>query len=419
MSARASRAAILAVGDELIAGDQVDLNTSWLAERLGRLGWTVERAALVGDDEEEIAAALRDLGERAALVISTGGLGPTLDDVTRHAAARAAGVELALDEEVRRGIHALFERAGRRASAANDRQALFPVGAQVLANRAGTAPGFRLRVGASDVVCLPGPPRELHVVFEDVVEPWLGASPPPGEVRRGARFYLIGLSESDFAERVGGWMARDANPRMGVRAGGGVLKVKLEAHAADAATCEGLLQRRAAAFRERFAEHIFSEREASPAAALMSILLERGCTFAAAESCTGGRLSAELTETPGASEVFREGFVTYSNEAKTARLGVPPALLAAHGAVSEEVAAAMAAGAAERSGARLAVSITGIAGPGGGTLEKPVGTVCFGLAHAGEVSAETRRFPDRGRDLVRTWAVHAACDLARRALLGA
>ncbi len=417
MSDRRGKAAVVAVGDELISGDQVDLNTSWLAERLGELGWTVEVATLVGDDQTELAATYRQLAARAELVLSTGGLGPTLDDLTRHAVAEAAGVELCLDAETVDLIRAFFESLGRKASPANDRQALFPAGATILPNSAGTAPGFRVPLGEAELIVLPGPPRELHVIFEEVVRPYLASLPQPGEVTATARFYLSGLPESDFAEEVGEWMARSANPRMGVRAGAGVLKVKLQAHAEDSAAAEALLAARAEEFRARFERWIFSETDASPAAALARLLIEQGVSFACAESCTGGRIAAALTDQPGVSAVFLEGFVTYANEAKVARLGVDPGLIEAHGAVSEEVAGAMSRGAAERSGARLAVSTTGIAGPEGGTPEKPVGTVCFGVTLDGRTTTLTRRFSARGRSFVRDWATTAACDLARRALL--
>jgi PncC family amidohydrolase len=197
------------------------------------------------------------------------------------------------------------------------------------------------------------------------------------------------------------------------------LKVKLQAHAPEPEAAEALLATRAEEFRARFQRWIFSESDASPAAALGRLLIERGVTFACAESCTGGRIAAALTDQPGVSAVFLEGFVTYANEAKVARLGVPAELIEAHGAVSEEVAGAMSSAAAARSGARLAVSTTGIAGPEGGTPEKPVGTVCFGVTFEGQTHTLTRRFSARGRFFVREWATVAACELARRALLGA
>ena len=419
MSAPPRRAALIATGDELIGGEQVDLNSSWLATRLAELGWSVERAVLIGDDEEEIAETMRALATRAALVISTGGLGPTLDDVSRHAAARAAGVELVLDAKVVARIYGWFAERGRVAAPANERQALRPAGAIWMPNSAGTAPGFLVQVGEAWLAVLPGPPREVQQVFEEQLAPFLSTLPAPGEVVHRRFFYLFGLSESVFAEQVGEWMDRRANPRIGVRASGGVLKVKLEGRADDAAAAEAITAVRAAEFAERFRRWIFSQDEPDPAAALGALLIERKATFACAESCTGGLVASRLIDVPGVSEVFLEGFVTYSNESKCARLGVDPALIEAHGAVSEEVAAAMAAGVAEGTGARLTLSTTGIAGPTGGTPEKPVGLVHVATCLDGEVRTTEHRFLARGRGFVRNWAANTACDLARRRLLEA
>lgn len=418
MSEPLPRAAVAAIGDELLSGDQLDTNSSWLAGRLGELGWTVERVVLVGDELEEIAEVLEDLARRYSLVVTTGGLGPTLDDVTRHAVARAAGVELESDPQVVERIRAWFASRDRIAAPSNERQALFPAGAVRMPNSAGTAPGFRVRVGEAWVVSLPGPPREMHQVFEEQLIPWMAELPAAQEVIRLRRFYLFGLGESDFAERVGEWMQREANPRIGVTAGGGVLSVKLEARGTDAETAEALVEERAAAFRARFGRWIFSEDQArsDPAAALGALLIERGVSFACVESCTGGLVASRLIGVPGISSVFLEGFVTYSNEAKIGRLGVPEELLEAHGAVSREVAAVLAAGAAERSGARLAISTTGVAGPGGGSPEKPVGLVHIGVSFDGEVQTHELRLIDRGRAFVRNWATNSALDLARRRL---
>ena len=419
MNDRARTAALIATGDELVSGDQVDLNSSWIAARLGELGWGVERVTLIGDDEEAIAEEMIRLASRAALVISTGGLGPTLDDVTRHAAACAAGVELELDQRVVARIARWFTDRGRVASASNERQALRPVGAVWMPNSAGTAPGFRVQVGESWIVVLPGPPRETQQVFEEELRPFLLGLPAEGETTHTHRFYLFGLSESEFAEKVGEWMDREANPRVGVSAGGGVLKVKLEGTASTEVKARAATLERAALFAERFERWIFSENEPDPAAVLGTLLIEKRMSFACAESCTGGLIASRLVDVPGISEVFLEGFVTYSNTAKVERLGVDPALLADRGAVSAEVAAAMATGAAERSGARLAISTTGIAGPTGGTVDKPVGLVQIGVSLDGVVETHERRFPPRGRVFVRNWSANTACDLARRRLLDA
>jgi len=230
-------------------------------------------------------------------------------------------------------------------------------------------------------------------------------------------FHLFGLPESAFADRAGDWMARGANPLVGVTASGGRLSVSVRAEASTRADAQRVCAARGAEIRTRFAEWIFSEDEPDLAAVVGRELIARNITVTLAESCTGGLAAERLTRTPGISAVFELGFVTYANRAKVELLGVDPALLAAHGAVSSQVAAAMARGAAERSGARLAASITGIAGPGGATPEKPVGLVHIGISADGVVTTEERRFLDLGRDLIRDFATNTVFDLLRRALV--
>jgi len=410
-------AAILAVGDELLDGGQLDTNSTWLGARLAERGWRVRSVTLLGDDEEAIAARLGELARGARLVILTGGLGPTLDDVTRQAVARATGRELRLDAGVVEEIRARFHSVGREMAPSNERQALVPEGAAILPNAVGTAPGFRLEHEGCWIVSLPGPPRELSHMVEEELLPWMAAAYPEAPPPRAARFHLFGLPESDFATRAGDWMARDAWPLMGVCASGRVLTVRIDGTGPKGSEADETFARRVADFRERFAETIFSEEEPSTAVVLGRLLLAEGVSFACAESCTGGEIASRLVAVPGISAVLREGFVAYSNEAKVARLGVDPALLEAHGAVSAEVAAAMARGAAEVSGARLALSTTGVAGPGGGSEEKPVGLVHVGVALDGEVATHELRLPPRGREIIRDWAATSACELARRALV--
>ncbi len=231
-----------------------------------------------------------------------------------------------------------------------------------------------------------------------------------------AKFYLFGLSESAFADRCGAWMDRAGNPLLGVTAKNAILTARLVAREADERAAAELLARRASEFRERFAEWIFSETDAEPAWALGRELIRRKLTVAIAESCTGGLVAEKLTRVPGISAVFERGMITYSNRAKEEMLGVEASLIEKHGAVSAQVAEAMARGAAERSGARFAVSVTGIAGPDGGTAEKPVGLVWFGISADGATSSLERRFAVRGRDLIREFAANTALDLLRRNL---
>lgn len=413
--ARARAAAIVATGDELIRGAHVDTNSGALARRLLDLGFEPRRFVVLGDDEDGLVHELLELATGHGVILLTGGLGPTLDDVTRHACARAAGVDLVRDERVLADLKALFESRGRPFAASNERQALFPRGAEILPNPHGTAAGFVVSVAGARVFALPGPPREMLPMLADHVVPRLTASASRAAFARRS-LYLFGLSESLFADRCGAWMARDANPLVGVTAHHGVLSVSVRARGADAADAERIADARASEMRAAFAEWLFSETTPEPAEALGAALIARGARVAVAESCTGGLVAEKLTRLPGISAVFERGFVTYSNAAKAELLGVDPALLAAHGAVSGPVAAAMARGAAERAGVPYAVSVTGVAGPSGGSPEKPVGLVWFGVASPAGVRSEERRFVVRDRQLVREFAANTALDLVRRSL---
>lgn len=415
---RAHRAGIVAIGDELLAGAHPDLNSPWLASRLFELGRHVERVVVVGDDEAAIAAAIRELARDVPLVIATGGLGPTLDDITRHGAARAAERALLHSDEAWSQIRAWYARAGRAMPDSNERQALIPEGATVLENPAGTAPGFRVPVGEATLFVLPGPPRELQATGSLHLLPWIAAHPVGREVFQVRRFHLFDLSESVFADRAGTWMARGAEPLLGVTVKEGILSVRMLARGADEAEVRARLDARGAEFRERFGAHVFSEHSPDLALVLGEELLARGLSVTCAESCTGGLVAAALTRAPGISALLRETVVTYSDEAKTERLGVPADLLARHGAVSAPVAIAMARGAAERAGAALSIGVTGVAGPGGGTADKPVGLVWFGVCRDGETVATARRWPDSGRDRVRAWAATKALSLLWRAARG-
>lgn len=410
------KAAVIAVGDELLAGDLSDGNSGVIARALLELGIETDRFLVVGDDRASLERAFVEHCNDYQIVVVTGGLGPTLDDVTREAAAAAAGVPLERSPQALERIRAIFAARGRAFAESNERQAWFPAGAQVMPNAWGTAPGFRVWVQGGMLAALPGPPAEMRAMLEAELIPYLASTCGRGERFERAHFYLVGLPESTFADLAGDWMERSALPRMGVTADHGVLSVSLRARASSEAGVRAQLDPRCAAFRERFGEWIFSEQDPDLAHAVGRTLIERGLTVATAESCTGGLVAELLTSVPGVSAVFLEGWTTYSNEAKAHSLGVPAELIRERGAVSGEVAAAMAAGAAASSGARLAVSTTGIAGPEGGTAEKPVGTVFVGLCVDGRASAEELRLPDIGRAGVRRLAAHRALDLLRRNL---
>ena len=410
------RAACVAVGDELLAGEFADTNSGEIARALAELGIECERFVVLGDDRAQLESTFYELCREYRIVVASGGIGPTLDDVTREAAAGAAGVKLELHEPTLQGLREMFARRNRPMAPANERQAWFPSGAQVMPNRIGTAPGFRVWIEGGMLAVLPGPPHEMRDMLERELAPWIRSTCGLGARLATAQFFLLGVPESTFADRAGEWMARGASPLMGVTAHTGVLKVTLRGRAESLEGARALVERRAAEFRERFAADIFSETDARPAFAIVSELARRGLTLATAESCTGGLLAELLTEVPGVSRVFRSGLVTYSNDSKSDFAGVDPALIARHGAVSAPVAEALARGAAERARADLALSITGIAGPDGGTPEKPVGLVWVGLHGAGRTQTREMRFPPVDRASIRRYAACAALDWLRREL---
>lgn len=414
-------AVIVAVGDELLGGAHPDLNGPWLAAELEELGVAVEHVHVVGDDERALAELVRELCAIHVLVVTTGGLGPTPDDVTRHAAAQALGVELEHHEPSWARIVALFADRGRVATEGNRRQALFPAGATVLENGRGTAPGFCLTTQRADgsrglLASLPGPPGELQPMARAGLFP-IVARTLIVEAERPVigRLSLWGIGESDFAAAAGDWLDRRTDPVMGVCARAGVLVLKATSRGDGA---RERVDARLDELRARFAPQVVSSDHAELEETLVAELEAAGRTLAVAESCTGGRLAGALTDVPGSSAVFEAGFVTYANRIKSAVLGVSEDLLRSHGAVSAQVAAAMARGARDRAGADLAVSTTGVAGPGGGTDDKPVGLVYFGLATADGVVTLRRRFPAVGRERVRRYAVQQALALALWAVRG-
>lgn len=411
---------VVSVGDELLAGAHADLNAPFLAERMAVFGRRVRRVHVVGDDEGDIAEAVERGALEAGLVFVSGGLGPTLDDVTRHGVARALGVELVEDAAAWATIAGWFERAGRPVLDSNRRQALIPVGAEVVHNAFGTAPGFRARHrSGATVVVLPGPPRELQGVFAAEVAPWLERHPVGTLARRSVTVTFGDLPESTFAQEVGPWMERDANPLVGVTVKDGILTARCVGRAEDPAEAQGLAQARADQLRALFPERFLGGPIDDLGAFVGARLVERGTTFALAESCTAGAVAGAVTAAPGISAIFKGSFVTYANAWKESVLGVPHGLLERHGAVSAECAEAMARGALLTADVDLAVSVTGIAGPDGGTADKPVGLVWFGVARRGPdgqvvCRAVERRWPALGRERVRRWARNKALGLLLR-----
>jgi nicotinamide-nucleotide amidase len=398
------RAEVFAVGDELIHGANLDTNSKYIAGQLEAVGLQVARFTVVGDEPGALREALAEASRRAALLVVTGGLGPTLDDRTRDVLAELRGGPLWYHEPSWQQIQAWLRVRGRPVPESNRRQALFPPGAVPIANPVGTAPGFQVDLGAATLFALPGVPREMQRLLADAVLPavasWPGLRPV---AQRWLR--ILGPSEALLGERIEPFMVAGRDPAVGITATGGLLTIRVVGSGTSRSAAETECDRTVAALRPLVAEWLFAEGTAELPELVVAHLRRSGRTVACAESCTGGLLASRLVDVPGASAVFVGGVVAYANATKQAVLGVPEAMLAAHGAVSEAVAAAMATGARERFGADLACATTGIAGPDGGTADKPVGTVCFAVADATGVVAWTLRIPDLGRSFVRDRAV--------------
>ncbi|MFW6163376.1 MAG: competence/damage-inducible protein A [Planctomycetota bacterium] len=411
------QAVILSVGDEVVAGQIVDSNAAWLADQLGELGVDVLRHEAIRDDEAAVEQAIRRNAPDCELMVLSGGLGPTEDDLTRHGVARAAGVGLILDEESLERIEDRFHRYGRPMPERNRIQAMVPEGATVLPNAQGTAPGFITVCGETCVVVLPGVPREMTAMFADHVRPVIEGMPHDRQVVRVERLRLFGLPESTVNQTIRHLMRRDANPLVGLLVSGGIISVKLTALARTQAEAAELIRPVREECRRLLGDAIFGEGTDELHEVVAALLGRHGKTVAIAESCTGGLIGHYLTEVPGISEFFLEDLVTYSNQAKIDLLGVQPDTLDAAGAVSEEVAAAMAEGVRRRSGADLGLSTTGIAGPTGGTATKPVGLVYCGLATEGGTRVEPMKWVG-SRSVVKERAAKAALNALRLHLQG-
>jgi nicotinamide-nucleotide amidase len=409
--------AILAIGDELTTGQKVDTNSAWLSARLLDRGIGTVEHATVPDEPEAIGAAIRRLARAADIVIVTGGLGPTADDLTRQGLAIALDErDLVEDEGALADICRWFESSGRSMPEPNRVQALRPRSATWLPNNFGTAPGLRAQIaGGAVTFCLPGPPREMRPMFEASVLPEL---PQPDRAVVARFLHTFGAGESQVAEMLGDLMDRDRNPLVGTTASGGVVTCRLRAEFDSKDAAEAALDETEDQVREKLGDLIFGAGDDTLQSALIGLLRARSHTLATVESCTGGLLGALLTEIAGASDVYSGGWVTYTDEMKTAEVNVPREVLGRRGAVSREVACAMARGGRAASGADWALAITGVAGPGGGSKAKPVGTVWIGLAGPDE-ALDVRRFQFKGnRGDVREWSARSALGIVRLQLIG-
>lgn len=409
-------AEIIAVGSELLTPSKLDTNSLYLTEKLNALGVEVVRKTIAGDDRGRLSTIIRSAIAPGRIVLITGGLGPTEDDVTRDAAADATGRKLKFDQGVLDWLEARFKRFGRTMAEINKRQAWIIEGAEILPNERGTAPGQWIEHEGSYIALLPGPPGELKPMFESEIVPRL-QSRLPATVIRTLFYRVAGMGESDLDQLISPVYTKYANPVTTILAGAGDIQIHMRARCSTAAEAETLLFREVAPKIEALlGDRIYSRDGSSLEVIIGRMLRDRGATLAVAESCTGGMLGARITSVPGSSDYFAGGFLTYTAAMKIAMLDVDPDLVEKYTVVSEQVARAMADGARIRTGATFALSVTGIAGPDGGTEESPVGTVFIGLSGPHGTDARRFRFPgDRAR--IRGFAVQSALDRLRRRML--
>ncbi len=408
-------AEIIAAGSEMLTPARIDTNSLYLTEHLNNLGIEVVGKAIVGDDRARMSEMIGGALNRADLLIITGGLGPTEDDVTRDAVAQSLGLAMHFDEAVCTAISERFARMKRKMSEINRRQAYILDTAEVLPNDRGTAPGQWIEARGKIVVLLPGPPNEMKAMYEQQVSARLAKRVPPLVIRT-VELRVAGMPESDLDQLISPIYTKYANPVTTVLAAPGDIQIHFRARSESEAEAEALLTEVVDQVAPLLGDRLYTRRGESMEKVVGDLLRERAATVAVAESCTGGGLGERITSVAGSSDYFAGGFLTYTNRMKTELLGVPADLLDEHGAVSEVVAIGMARGARERTGATFALSTTGVAGPDGGTSETPVGTVYVALAN--EHGASARRFQFLGdRSRIRGFAVHYALDMLRRALI--
>ncbi len=408
-------AEIIAIGSELLTPNRTDTNSLWLTEKLNDIGVEVMLKTVVGDDDARLEESIRDALKRSDIVITTGGLGPTEDDITRKTAARAIDQPLIYHDELEAELRERFRRWGREMPEINKRQAYVIEGSEILPNPNGSAVGMYLNIDGKQLAIFPGPPREMQPMFEDHVFSKLKAV--AGNVAVTRRVLKVsGMGESALDEAIAPIYVTYPSVQTSILFNKSEVEVHLSVKSDDAAEAEALLDELAGKIVGNLGSAVFSIQGESMEEVVGRMLAERGKTLSVAESCTGGLIGSRLTDIPGSSRYFIEGAITYSNEGKVRMLGVSQQALVDHGAVSAETAAAMASGIRERAGTDYAISVTGIAGPDGGTDEKPVGTVFIGYSDAGGTKTIKMTLPG-DRYLIRWRSSQAALDYLRRQLL--
>ncbi|WP_270203156.1 MULTISPECIES: competence/damage-inducible protein A [unclassified Coprococcus] len=409
---------LISVGTEILLGNIVNTNATYLAEKCALLGCSLYHQTVVGDNEERMEEAIRQAIERADIVILTGGLGPTKDDLTKEVTAKVFGRKLYMDEHSKARIRDYFEKIkSKKVTENNWKQALVPEGAIVIDNLNGTAPGLILedKERGKAAILIPGPPNEMKPMFEHDIAPYLNKKQPEGIYSQMVK--VCGIGESRAETMVADLMDAQTNPTLAPYAKTGEVHFRVTARACSEEAAEKLMEPMIEEMKKRFGDAIYTtEENVTLEESVIRLLEEKKMTVTTAESCTGGKLSGRLLNVSGASGVYNEGYITYANASKEKILGVKHETLETYGAVSEQTAAEMALGAAKAADADAALSVTGIAGPGGGTAEKPVGLVYIGCAVNGEVTVREYRFTGN-REKNRDYAVARAITLLREELL--
>lgn len=408
------KAEIMAVGTELLLGDIINTNAQFLAKELAGLGIEVYRHTAVGDNEARIMQALKEAFTRTDIVITTGGLGPTKDDMTKEVAAKFFEKELVRHEESYRNIELYFRTLGRDLSESNKKQADFPRDSIILKNNNGTAPGCIIESNNKFIILLPGPPKEMIPMFRESVSPYLKQFSDSVIVSRVLRIY--GIGEGHMAEKISDIIDSCTNPTVAPYAKESDVTLRITAKGKNEEEALKLTEPVVESIRQRLGKDVYGEGETTMEEVVGEMLVRRKLTISTAESCTGGLLAGSLINYAGISSVFMEGIITYSNEAKMDRLGVREETLQRYGAVSEETAREMVEGLVKRANTNIGISVTGIAGPGGGTQEKPVGLVYIGLSINGKVYVKKCNFSG-SREKIRQRTVNTALDWVRRELL--
>jgi len=410
-------AEIVAIGTELLLGQNVDTNSAWLAQQLALLGVDVYGFQQVGDNEKRMEAAIKGACERSQVVITTGGLGPTVDDLTRKVAAKVGQKTLVYYENLAKAMEAKFFRSGKPFPQSNLNQAFIPQGATLIPNPVGTAPGFILKIDKTYLVTLPGVPSEMKAMFEQTVKPFLKGLEPATSIIKSRVYRTTGMSESRLNEKIADIFESSQNPTIGVLAHPEGVDIRLTAKAPNDEEADKLIDALGKVLLTRLPNNIYGLDKDELESIVGQMLTTRHMTLATAESCTGGLISRRITQVSGSSIYFLRGYVVYSNEAKSDMLKVDPKMIKNKGAVSAEVAEVLAVNARTQSAASVAISTTGIAGPTGGSEEKPVGLVYIGLSD--DQTKHTFKFQFTGdREVVQLKASQAALEILRRHCLG-